>query len=130
MPKDKAGKFHLNSQKAAASDKMATKAEPKALPLEQSPAAPTSQDSAISGSPADHLTAMHAESGGTHMHVHDDGMGMITSHHIGEGGQVEGPHEHPDHEALKEHMGRVFGGGEHAAPMQEGGAMTHGMRGL
>ena len=55
----------------------------------------------------EHLKAMHAEHGGKMMlaHHHEGG---ITSHHVGEDGKVEGPHDHENTEALKEHMGKFF----------------------
>jgi hypothetical protein len=67
-----------------------------------------------------HLQDLHAEMGGTHMHVHHDGM-THTTHHIGEDGKVEGPHEHASTEALKEHVGKVMGEDEGA-----GSYNTHG----
>lgn len=50
----------------------------------------------------------HHHAGGMHMHAHHDG-GGITSHHAAEDGEVQGPHQHPDVEALKEHLGKFFG---------------------
>ena len=67
--------------------------------------------------------------GGKHMHVHQDHMGKLTSHHVGEDGEVQGPHEHGNLEALKQHMSQFFDeegqegmGGEHEGGM----AMNHG----
>ena len=59
----------------------------------------------------EHLAAMHAKMGGTHVHIHHDGL-THTTHHVGEDGKVQGPHEHPDKEAMMEHVGKVLGGGE------------------
>lgn len=52
-----------------------------------------------------HLAAHH-DGEAKHMHVHSDGMSH-TTHHVA-GGKVEGPHEHEDTEALKEHLGRFL----------------------
>ena len=78
--------------------------------------------------------AAHHEPDAKHMHVQHDGMsGEMTSHHVGEDGGVQGPHQHPDAEAAGEHMkqfmaeeGREGGGdwGKH-----EGGGME-GMAGI
>lgn len=54
------------------------------------------------------LRKAHAEHGGKHMHIHHDGMGGIQSHHIGEDGEPQGPHDHANIEALKEHMGQFL----------------------
>jgi len=65
------------------------------------------------GSPVhEHLAAMHAQMGGKHMHVHHDGM-THTTHHVGEDGQVQGPHDHENIEAVKEHLGKFFNEEEH-----------------
>jgi hypothetical protein len=64
------------------------------------------------GGVPEHLKAMHAEMGGKHMHVHQH-EGGLTSHHVGEDGKVEGPHDHENTEALKEHMGKFFDEEEH-----------------
>ena len=50
-----------------------------------------------------HLGAHH-EPDGKHFHVHQDGGGGHTSHQAAEGGHAEGPHDHENIEALKEHM--------------------------
>lgn len=65
----------------------------------------------------EHLKAMQAKDGGSHMHIHSDGMSH-TTHHVHEGGEVQGPHEHPDEESLKAHVGKFAAGedvgqGEH-----------------
>ncbi len=113
MPKDKAGAFHLNTQRAHASDRMK-----EAKPMEPPKGPPKAAGSAM----VDHqnpmgeqhighhlmATAAEQEPDGKHMHVHQDGMGNITSHHVGEDGQVQGPHQHQDIEALKDHMHKFF----------------------
>jgi hypothetical protein len=68
------------------------------------------------GGVPEHLKAMHAEMGGKHMHVHQH-EGGLTSHHVGEDGKVEGPHDHENTEALKEHMGKFFDEEEHEPSM-------------
>lgn len=100
MPTDKTGRFHLNPQRAHAADKAAEKPPmhgTEAPPMEEAPADSTHE----------HLAALHAEKGGKHMHVHHDGM-SITSHHVGDDGEVQGPHEHENLEALKQHMDQFF----------------------
>ena len=59
------------------------------------------------GGVAGHLKELHSEMGGSHMHIHQH-EGGFTTHHVKEDGKVEGPHEHQDHEELKEHVGHVF----------------------
>ncbi|MGH9345053.1 MAG: hypothetical protein ACRD19_14995 [Terriglobia bacterium] len=54
-----------------------------------------------------HLAAKH--SGGKHMHIHHDGEAM-TSHHVDEQGDIEGPHEHETPEDLADHVSNVMGG--------------------
>ena len=105
MPKDSAGKFHLNSQRAAASDKNVG-FKPGAAPTE------SKEPPAAHGgtSPHEMLSKLHGESGGKHMHIHSHGMGH-TTHHIGEDGQACGPDEHMSDEELKQHVGSVMGDG-------------------
>lgn len=75
------------------------------------------------GSIAEHLSQMHAQHGGKHMHIHHDG-GTITTHHVGEDGKVEGPHDHPDMDSVREHMSKVMGDGDNdnEAPGAWGGS--------
>jgi hypothetical protein len=47
--------------------------------------------------------AHHHDPDAKHMHVHHDGEAM-TTHHVGEDGMVQGPHDHENLEALKDHM--------------------------
>lgn len=126
MPKDKSGKHHPNIQKAMAADK----AEPKpkhAPPAHEMGGEPPS-DGMDGGSPVhEHLKAMHAQMGGKHMHIHSDGSGMHTSHQVGDRGEVEGPHDHENLDALKQHMdqflneeGNEYGGGMQPHPMHGG----------
>lgn len=112
MPTDKVGKFHLNSQRAMASDKMPTMPKMPTAPSEsKTPGAPAANEH--EQSPVhEHLKAMHDEMGGKHMHVHSKGDGTHTTHHIGDDGEVMGPDEHGDTESMKEHVGSVMGDGE------------------
>jgi len=57
--------------------------------------------------PESHLKALHAKQGGKHVHVHHH-EGGITTHQIKEDGQVEGPHDHENTEALADHMKRFL----------------------
>lgn len=56
----------------------------------------------------EHLKALAAEHGGDHMHIHahEDG---YTTHHVVEGGKVEGPHEHATERELKRHISECMG---------------------
>ena len=100
MPKDKSGKHHPNVQRAMAADRSGD-SKPSAKP-----AITDGGDYPPAAAPSpvhDHLSAMHVEMGGKHMHVHSDGM-KHTTHHVGEDGEVQGPHDHENIEALKQHM--------------------------
>ncbi|MDE2103196.1 MAG: hypothetical protein KGL39_38475 [Patescibacteria group bacterium] len=61
-----------------------------------------------------HLERMHTEHGGKHSYVHHHEDGTHTSHHIDDEGNVSGPHEHDDTDALNEHM-KGFAGGDESA---------------
>jgi hypothetical protein len=144
LPKDSAGKFHMNPQRAARADKMAggivapkkpmSAAKDANGPVDSGEGNSTtlhdngdgsyktegggeSQEHPSIGHALIHIASKHGGDG-KHMHIHSDGMGSHTTHH-GEGGQVEGPHEHGDTEELKNHVGSVMGDGEggHASPM-------------
>jgi hypothetical protein len=104
MPTDKAGKYHFNTQRAMAADKYGAS---KTKPTKAEPAVDggnPQHEAKDDGDVKSHLEALHAATGGKHLHVHDDGLGSITSHHIGEDGEVQGPHSHENLEALKQHM--------------------------
>ena len=120
MPLDSGGKFRMNAQSAMShSGGKAPMASKPKMPM-----APKGMEhaGAAEHSPVkEHLAAMHSEMGGKHMHVHSDG-GKLTSHHVGEDGQVEGPHDHANMDALKQHMdqflneeGSEQGGGDQMA---------------
>lgn len=115
MPTDSKGNFHFNTQRAMASDRMG--ASPAAKPLPGAKAMPEQHAEEKGGVP-EHLQAMHQQMGGKHMHVHSDGFSH-TTHHVGEDGQVQGPHEHPDMEALKDHMSNFFEEGQEGSPSAE-----------
>ena len=79
-----------------------------------------------------HATAhlAHHHEGGAHMHIHHDGSKMSSSH-VAEDGEVQGPHDHANIEALKEHLGKFFGeeenegaGGGYGGHGEESGDMT------
>lgn len=92
----------------------------KAAPMKKMGAAMAGHEP---GSIAEHMKQMHAAHGGKHMHIHDNG-GSLTTHHVGEDGKVQGPHDHPDMESVKNHADQVMseggnqGGGE---PQDRGG---------
>ena len=104
MPKDASGKFHLNLQRAHAADRAAKEKPAEALAGSE---APIPEHAESENSVPGHLRALHAEMGGKHMHVHHDGE-SFTTHHVGEDGEVEGPHHHEDPEELKAHLDRFF----------------------
>lgn len=134
MPKDSKGNFHLNTQRAHASDRIRSGGP--------QPSNSAAHDSGKEPMPAgedqmhsqihEHLESMQAQHGGKHMHVHHKQDGGIQSHQIGEDGNVEGPHDHDNIEALKEHMGRFLDEEaneytdhqhqEHGAGMHDGGS--------
>lgn len=77
------------------------------LPMPKKP--PMASGSGGEGNPIhEHLAKIHAESGGKHMHVSGSGDGGYTSHQIGDSGQPEGPHDHENLEALKDHIDKFF----------------------
>lgn len=105
MPTDRAGKFHSNIQRAMGADKAAMPApKAKAAP----PAMAASSGDEESDPVHEHLKAIHEHLGGGKLHLaHHDGINL-TSHHVGEEGESAGPHDHPDAEALGEHLKQFF----------------------
>ena len=83
------------------------------------------KDRILSGKPAEepkeeeggkveeHLKSMHAETGEAHSHVAHHIDGSHTSHHIDEAGEVTGPHDHENTEALKDHMDQFLNEEDH-----------------
>ena len=53
-----------------------------------------------------HLAGKHGD-GGKHLHAHQGEDGSHTTHQH-DGSQVQGPHDHENIEALKEHLGKFF----------------------
>jgi len=141
MPTDKAGNFHLNTQRAQAADRMPAKPAPAAEPKpnEEKPGANATTlhdhgdgtyhtesaggertEHAHIGHALMHLHAKHAD--GKAMHIHEHGSGHMT-HHVSDDGQVSGPEEHASPEDLQAHVGQIFAGeGEPAHAKPEGGA--------
>ena len=78
--------------------------------------------------------ANHHEPLAKHMHIKDEGMGEMESHHVGEDGEPQGPHSHENLEALKEHLGQFFNEEEHEGEGGGYGKPEHqehgGMEGL
>lgn len=135
MPLDGKGKFHLNSQQASSSDKLEGTQKPQ-----------EGQDSgeghhelhahgdgtyhtiAPDGERTEHPhlghalmhMAKHHEPGAKHMHVMSDGL-EHTTHHVEGGGEVQGPHDHENIEAVKEHLGKFFDEEEHESEGGKGG---------
>ena len=130
MPKDSRGNFHNNIQRAIGADKHL--GAPAGKPLGAAPQpggdgeegghtiVPHGDGTFHSVSPegerTEHPTAGHAAvhfllrhgEEGKHAHGHSDEYTEHTSHHGETGGQVEGPTEHPDAEALGDHLKSFF----------------------
>lgn len=106
MPLDKSGKFHLGLQRAHAADRAATKPAP--MKPADKPAANDTAEPADADPVRSHLESMHARDGGKHMQISRDEMGGYKSHHVGEDGEVEGPHDHANIEELKRTMNHFF----------------------
>src|SRR5215469_16582895 len=92
MPMDQKGKFRMAPH-------LASPQRGSSHPNFQTEAKHSEQASeagkAEAGGVAQHLKAMHGESGGgTHMHIQSHGGGRFTSHHVSDDGQVQGPHSH------------------------------------
>lgn len=106
MPKDKSGKFHFNTQQAMHADR--SNMHKQSGEMAQGVGDPTPggegesemQDDAI----RTHLDNMHKSMGGAHMHVYAGEDGSIRSHHVTKDGEHEGPHDHANLDALKDHM--------------------------
>src|ERR1044071_3248806 len=92
---------------------MAPKAPPMPKMAEHEPKA---ESQAEGESPVhEHLRSLHEKMGGMHAHVHHDGS-KLTSHHVAEDGEVQGPHDHPNMEALKKHLDQFFGEEQQETP--------------
>ena len=158
MPKDSKGNYHPNIQRAHAADRM--DAKPKESPavaanmMGNSGEEHTTMHANGDGTyrtegsgqePMEHPSIGHAlmnmaskHSDGDHMHVHQGMDGEVTTHHVMDGGSVEGPHSHEHMDAAAEHMKSTMGGGMHdpgmtsgadwpKAPSKTEGADLHGM---
>lgn len=66
-----------------------------------------------------HLRNMHAQTGEKHSHIEHHGDGSHTSHYVDEGGEVHGPHDHANMEALKQHMDQFLGEEQHEGEKPE-----------
>jgi hypothetical protein len=71
----------------------------------------------------EHLSKMHEMTGNAHSHIEHHFDGHHTSHHISEHGEMSGPHEHPNTEALKGHMDQMLGG-DQMGQQDSGNAMV------
>jgi hypothetical protein len=128
MPFGKSGKFDLNPQRANAMPKTESKPKPE-KGMGKSPESPNEPDGDVHSDVRNHLEDMAMRHGGIHMHIHGDGV-EHTTHHVGEDGEVQGPHIHPDIEALKQHVHHVMGGGESPMHGMLGQGGDEGMSGL
>ena len=128
MPNNKAGKYFMNPAHARAAD--SRPAMPKAPPAEpKMPAPPMPPEGGEEHIGHKLMTeaAAHPD-GGKHMHVHHDGA-KFTTHHVGEDGEVQGPHDHENLESLKDHMAQFFDEEEHEGEGKQygaGGGEEHG----
>jgi hypothetical protein len=141
MPTDSKGKFHPNHQLAHAADRMPMPDRPK----------PPAIGKAVGDASVSHTTlhdhgdgTFHLEhedgsstesphighalmsmaskhSDGMHMHVHQHPTEGLKTHHVGDDGQVQGPHDHANIEALKDHLGKFFNEEEHEGGGYGGG---------
>lgn len=126
MAFDKSGKYHMNPAHA----RMMDGAPPKKMGKEgssQEEATEPKAEAEAEGDVPEHLRDLHAKMGGKHMHVHYDGM-MATSHHVGDDGNVEGPHHHQSPEELHAHLDRFFNE-EEAEPEESMGHEQHALSG-
>lgn len=146
MPADMMGKFHMNPQRAKFADKM--NADKPKMPEAKPAMAKKPDEENMSGNMSElhdngdgsfktktsdgeetehphighalmHMASKHAE--GKHMHIHEDGMGMVSHHHMGHG-NVEGPHEHGSADEAGDHVKDVMGDG--ASPEMDGPDMS------
>jgi hypothetical protein len=125
MPRDAKGNFHLSTQRMMAHDP-----KPKSGSGMMDDPMADSDDNATQehepGSIHEHMAQMHAEHGGKHMHVIEKPEGGYQSHHVGEDGKVEGPHDHENLESLKGHLGKFFDEEAHEPNWGEGGHSHNG----
>jgi hypothetical protein len=184
MPRDRAGNYHFNSQRAHAADRTAGNATMempkmggmkdmpphakkdfgqegerdgvnKMTPDKESGMSTTLHDHGDGtfhtesadgmreehphiGHALMHIAGKHSE--GMHHHAHNDGAGITTHHHMGNGGQVSGPHEHESPETAMDHMGKVMNGeepladdhesAENSTDMSDGGSLAGAFEGM
>ena len=129
MARDSAGNFVLNTLRPGKDGKLPTVDKPKSredATKRNQPAEDNSggqsmtlhdngdgsyRSEASDGTSMDHPTlghmlmhvANHHAPDSKHMHIEHDGMAP-KSHQVGEDGEPEGPHDHANMEALKQHM--------------------------
>lgn len=66
------------------------------------------------GHMAAHIHAKHE--GGEVGNMHSDGMGTVTTHHVGPDGEVNGPEDHPSPEEGASHLASMMSGEENEMP--------------
>jgi len=142
MAFDRSGKYHMSPHHAKMADGFGKKPPKEGSPSEEAsepkgeaeaegdPTKPGPEGETADGSDVPKiLEDLHAKHGGKHMHVHAHEAG-VTTHHIGEDGMVEGPHEHPDMAAAADHMHMMMGDGmgqtAEQAPVHSGHPMMAG----
>jgi hypothetical protein len=119
---------------------MAKGPKPPSKPMAEKPKEPQGKVAGEGGDgPGDalssihgHLQSMHEQTGNAHSHIEHHFDGHHTSHHISEHGEMSGPHEHPNTEALNAHMSSM--GGDGMAPAsgnaEVGNEPSHTMSGF
>jgi hypothetical protein len=122
MAFDGKGKYHMNPHHAKMADGFEAKRGKEGSPEEEA-SEPESEresegDTEDGDGPHEMLQELHAKHGGKHMHVHAHDQG-VTTHHIGDDGNVEGPHHHASTQEAADHMHMVMGDGmDQAEPEQ------------
>jgi hypothetical protein len=130
MPADSKGRFHLNTQRAHAADRLPLAAarrppgmEPGMMEGKDSVSKTTLHDHGDGTFSTEHedghreehphighaLVSMGAKhAGGEHTHIHRGDGGELVSHRAGEDGEAEGPHAHQNLDALKDSLNHYF----------------------
>ena len=115
MAFDKTGKYHMSPHHAKMADGMGKRGkegsdEEEASEPESEREAEGDDGDGEQDGPHEMLQELHAKHGGKHMHVHAHDAG-VTTHHITEDGNVEGPHHHASTQEAADHMNMVMGEG-------------------
>ena len=154
MPMDNFGKYRINHQMAAHSNRAAegrAKGDPIMAKEREDGGSGSehtelhdhgdgSYHTVIGGEKTEHphlghalmYMAGHHEPEGIHHHAHHDGM-ETTAHHVADGGEVEGPHHMATPEETGEHVAQVMSGesaGHHEPDGDEEYSGMHALAGM